>query len=154
MSQGRQCSRLIHSSRRRRTQPIFRLPDKTFPELDSGAPQRDDHVRNDTLQVSKYPVATFVAGNAPILTGNYTDGQSVSFQLPGSLTLHGVTRTVTFDMQGTLTAGTISGFGTTVIHIADYQMQPPQITSVVTVTIQKDIGLRLDFVAHANQCAS
>lgn len=122
--------------------------------LDSGAPQRDDHVRNDTLQVSKYPVATFVAANAPILAGNYADGHSVSFKLPGSLTLHGVTRSVTFDMQGTLTAGTISGFGTTVIHIADYQMQQPQITSVVTVTIQKDIGLRIDFVAHANQCGS
>ncbi len=122
--------------------------------LDSGAPQRDDHVRNDTLQVSKYPVATFVSAKAPILAGNYADGQSVSFKLPGSLTMHGVTRSVTFDMQGALSAGTISGFGTTVIHIADYQMQPPQITSVVTVTIQKDIGLRIDFVAHANQCGS
>jgi polyisoprenoid-binding protein YceI len=122
--------------------------------LNSGAPQRDDHVRNDTLQVSKYPVATFVAANAPILAGNYTNGQSASFKLPGLLTLHGVTRSVTFDMQGALAAGTISGFGTTVIHIADYQMQQPQITSVVTVTIQKDIGLRIDFVAHANQCGS
>ena len=120
--------------------------------LDSGSSQRDDHVRNDTFEVSKYPLATFVARDVQILTGRYTEGQVVSFKLPGELTLHGVTRPATFDVQGKLVGDTLTGSGTTVIHIADYHMQQPQITSVVTVTIQKDIGLRIDFVAQSTNC--
>jgi polyisoprenoid-binding protein YceI len=121
--------------------------------LDSGAPQRDDHVRNDTFQVDTYPLATFSAQDATVLSGRYTEGQTVSFQLPGNLTMHGVTRPVTFAMQGTLSRGTISGSGTTSIHIADWEMQQPEITSVLTVTIQPDITLAIRFVAHRGTCA-
>jgi polyisoprenoid-binding protein YceI len=120
--------------------------------LDSGSAERDDHVRNDTFEVSKYPFATFVAHDAPILTGSYTQGQTVRFKLVGDLTLHGVTRPVTFDVQGKLLGDVVTGSGTTVIQIEDYQMKQPEITSVVTVTIDKDIGLMIDFVAQRESC--
>jgi polyisoprenoid-binding protein YceI len=121
--------------------------------LDSGSAERDDHVRNDTFEASKYPFATFVAHDSPILTGSYTQGQTVRFKLAGDLTLHGVTRPATFDVQGNLLDDLVTGSGTTVIHIEDYQMKQPEITSVVTVTIDKDIGLMISFVAHRETCA-
>ncbi len=121
--------------------------------LDSGSAERDDHVRNDTFEVSKYPFATFVVHDSPILTGNYTQGQTIHFNLTGDLLLHGVTRPVTFDVQGKLLDDLVTGSGTTVIHIEDYQMKQPEITSVVTVTIDKDIGLMISFVAQRETCA-
>jgi polyisoprenoid-binding protein YceI len=121
--------------------------------LDSGSADRDDHVRNDTFEVSKYPFATFSAHDASILTGSFTEGQTVSFPLAGDLTLHGVTRPVTFEVQGKLLGDTVTGSGTTVIHIEDFQMKQPEITSVVTVTIDKDIGLAINFVAQRETCA-
>jgi polyisoprenoid-binding protein YceI len=77
--------------------------------LDSGAPERDDHVRNDTLEVNKYPYAIFTVMDAQALPGSYREGQMVSFKLRGSLTLHGVTRPTTFDMQGQLAKDMVRG---------------------------------------------
>lgn len=80
--------------------------------LDSGASERDDHVRSDTLEVNKYPYAIFSVMNARVLPGRYNEGQMVSFTLKGNLTLHGVTRPATFDMQGELTNNMVMGSAT------------------------------------------
>lgn len=121
--------------------------------LDSGSSDRDDHVRNDSFEVDKYPLATFVASSAPILAGSYSEGQDVTFKLAGNLTLHGVTRPVTFDMGGKLSKDTITGTGMTIIHIQDFGMKQPQITSVITITIGKDVTLAINFVAQRTTCA-
>jgi polyisoprenoid-binding protein YceI len=76
----------------------------------------------------------------------------VSFKLKGNLTLHGVTRSATFDMQGKLQGKTASGYGTTLVHLQDYQMQPPQTTSVVTITVSKDVTLTINFTAQRESC--
>jgi polyisoprenoid-binding protein YceI len=123
-------------------------------KLESGSADRDNHVRNDTLEANTYPYATFVAHHTTILTGTYTAGQRISFKLPGDLTLHGVTRPATFDLQGTLEGDTITGAGTTMINIADFGMKTPQITSIVPVTVDTHIALTITFVAHREQCLS
>jgi polyisoprenoid-binding protein YceI len=121
--------------------------------LDSGSSDRDDHVRNDTFEVSKYPFATFMADQTLVLAGSYVEGQSVTFPLSGALTLHGVTRPVTFAMHATLQGDTLMGSGTAHVHITDFGMKQPQITSVVQVTIADDIALSISFTAHATTCA-
>jgi len=121
--------------------------------LDSGSADRDDHVRNDTFEVSAYPFATYVADQSPVAAGTYVEGQSVRFLLSGALTLHGVARPVTFAMTATLQAETLTGSGTAHIHITDFGMKQPQITSVVPVTIADDIVLSIAFVAHSTTCA-
>jgi polyisoprenoid-binding protein YceI len=120
--------------------------------LDSGAPARDDHVRNDTFEVDKYPLAKFTAQSVTVLSAPYVDGQTLTFNLPGNLTMHGETRAVTFEMQGKATHGTIMGTGTTVVHIQDWNMKDPEITSVLTIAIQPDIALTIKFVAHEVTC--
>jgi hypothetical protein len=84
------------------------------------------------------------------LSGPYVDGQTLTFNLPGYLTMHGETRAVTFELRGKATQGTITGTGTTVVHIQDWNMKDPEITSVLT--IQPDIALMINFVAHQVTC--
>ncbi len=73
--------------------------------------------------------------------------------LRGALTLHGVTRPVTFAMNATLQGETLTGSGTAHVHTTDFGMKQPQITSVVHVTIADDIALSITFVAHSTTCA-
>ena len=120
--------------------------------LDSGAPERDEHVRNDTLEVNKYPYAIFTVMNAQVLPGSYTEGQTASFKLKGSLTLHGVTRPTIFDMQGQLTNDRVMGSATTLIHLQDFNMKTPMTTAAVTITVSKDITLTVHYIAQRESC--
>jgi polyisoprenoid-binding protein YceI len=120
--------------------------------LDSGAPERDEHVRNDTLEVNKYPYAIFAVMDAQVFPGSYREGQTVSFKLKGSLTLHGVTRPTTFDMQGQLADDRVMGSATTLIHLQDFQMKTPMTTAAVTVTVSKDITLTVHYTGQRESC--
>ena len=120
--------------------------------LDSGAPERDDHVRNDTLEVNKYPYAIFTVMDAQVLPGSYSEGQTVSFKLKGSLTLHGVTRPTVFDMQGQLANDMVTGSATTLIHLQDFHMKTPMTTAAVTITVSKDITLTVHYTGQRESC--
>jgi polyisoprenoid-binding protein YceI len=120
--------------------------------LDSGAPERDDHVRNDTLEVNKYPYAVFTVMDAQVLPGSYSEGQTVSFKLKGSLTLHGVTLPTIFDMQGHLANDMVMGSATTLIHLQDFHMKTPMTTAAVTITVSKDITLTVHFTGQRENC--
>lgn len=120
--------------------------------LDSGSSERDDHVRTDTLEVSKYPYAMFTVVNAQVLPGSYSEGQEVTFKLKGSLTLHGVTRATIFTMQAQLAGNTVSGFATTLVHLQDFNMKTPITTAAVTITVSKDITLSVQFSGQRESC--
>ena len=120
--------------------------------LDSGSSERDGHVRNDTLETNKYPFATFTVSKAQVLPGGYSEGQTVSFNLKGALTLHGVTRPATFAMQANLQGNTATGTGTTLVHLQDYHMKTPITTALVTITVSKDITLTINFTAQKESC--
>ena len=120
--------------------------------LNSGAPPRDAHVRDDTFEVTRYPFAMFVTDQSTTVAGTYVEGQSASFPLNGMLTIHGVTKPVTFAMTATLTGDTLTGVGTAQVKITDFGMKQPQITSDIPITISNDISLSITFVAHSTTC--
>jgi polyisoprenoid-binding protein YceI len=122
--------------------------------LNSGVAERDSHVANDTLEITRFPQATFSARSVRILAGTYSPGQPVTFELPGELTLHGVTRPATFSIQGALNGDGVTGVGSAAIQLSDYQMKPPQTTAVVTVTVDEHITLLIHFSAHRTGCGS
>jgi polyisoprenoid-binding protein YceI len=63
--------------------------------VDSNHAERDKHLRgSDFLQVDKYPKATFVSKK---ITAIEDDGEE--FDVVGDLTLHGVTREVTIEVE-------------------------------------------------------
>ena len=120
--------------------------------LDSGSTERDQHVRDDTFDTARFPLAVFTVAQSQIFSGNYREGQTVKFSLEGQLTLHGVTHPVTFAMQGKREAGAITGSGSVVVELQSFGMKDPQLTSVVPITIGKDIILAIQFTAAKEAC--
>jgi polyisoprenoid-binding protein YceI len=62
--------------------------------VDTGHQKRDEHIRNaDFLDVAQYPTITFVSKK-------FVKANSGKLKVMGDLTLHGVTREITVDLEG------------------------------------------------------
>jgi len=62
--------------------------------VNTGHPQRDDHLRGpDFFDVARYPAITFVSRQVIKADGN-------KLKVTGDLTIHGVTREITVDVEG------------------------------------------------------
>jgi polyisoprenoid-binding protein YceI len=73
-----------------------------------------------------------------------TAGQPVDISLPGTLTIHGVTKNVTATVHAQQTGGKVEVAGSVTIDMTDYGVTPPSVpfTTVDSqVTIEFDIFL-------------
>ncbi len=87
--------------------------------------QRDSQFNSRIMEVSKFPTATFKL-SSPVDIGTIpTDGASVTVKATGDLTMHGVTKSVTFDLTAKETNGRIGVVGSTPITFADYSIDNP-----------------------------
>src|SRR5207245_2528873 len=98
--------------------------------LQTDAARRDNYVRQNALQTDTYPYATFVSVSTQGLPANYSDGQTVHFQLVGNLTMHGKTNKEVFDVQGKVVGNTITGTATSTIYMTDFGIQPPNLANI------------------------
>jgi len=87
--------------------------------------RRDGQFSGRIMEVSTFPTATFEL-TAPVDLGSIpADGSSVTVKATGDLTLHGVTKPVTFDLTAKETSGRIGVVGSTEITFADYSIANP-----------------------------
>ena len=115
----------------------------------------DSDMRNRTIQnriletsdpANQY--AVFVAQSISGLPGNIAIGQKVSFNLTGNLTIHQVTRPVTFAVTATLTSATqLTGQAQATVRYSDFNIAIPNVPSVTGVS--DTATLALDFIAKA-----
>jgi polyisoprenoid-binding protein YceI len=120
------------------TQGQFTVDMATFRSDEGG---RDEQFKDRVMNVAKYPTSTFVL-TAPIDFGAVPpDGGKVNATATGALTLHGTTKSVTFDVQGTFKNGLIGVLGQIPVVFADWEIPAPSIGSIRT----EDNGL-LEFV--------
>jgi polyisoprenoid-binding protein YceI len=97
--------------------------DMTTVESDSG--NRDRQFQGRIMDTSKFPTSTFTL-TQPIDLGSVpAEGQAVTASATGDLTLHGTTKSVTFDVQAQMKDGTIQVNGTIPIVFADYGIPNP-----------------------------
>ncbi len=89
-------------------------------------PPRDVYFRDVALEVSKFPEATFTLSE-PVTAETPTLGKPQSFEADGELTLHGVTREVTAELQAVLTADGGQVSGSIPITFEDYGVQAPSL---------------------------
>ena len=76
------------------------------------------------------------------------DGDAVTFQIVGDLTITGITREVVFDVTATFLSGSqISGTATTEVMRADYELEIPSVSGVANVS--EEVRIEIDFVADA-----
>jgi len=101
--------------------------DIDMSSIDTNHAERDKHLRSDDFfDVEKYPKATFK-------TTSYADKGNGKGVLKGTLTLHGVKKAVTIDVDQVGTGpdpwgGYRRGFeGTTTLHLSDYDLKKAKI---------------------------
>ena len=115
--------------------------------LTSDDSRRDDRIRSRWLESASFPTATFTfTSMTGFPAGAYQEGEAVSFQLVGDLTIRDVTRPVTFAVTATLQGNTLSGTATTQILMSDFGVEPPNLLNILTVADETTITL--SFVAQ------
>lgn len=101
--------------------------------LKSDQTMRDNYIRQTTLQSETYPLAEFVITGTDGLNSPLQNGQPATFTLLGTMTIHGVTKPITFDTTATMNGGTLTGTATTAFTFEDFGMTPSNKANIVTV---------------------
>ncbi len=118
--------------------------------LQSDRSMRDNYVRRAILQTDQYPTATFVPTKVSGLAWPLPQSGPVTFQLTGDLTIHNVTKPVTWNVTGTIQngkTGQASGTATTTFTFEDFQLNQPRVP--VVLSVQDHITLELDLALQS-----
>jgi polyisoprenoid-binding protein YceI len=115
----------------------------------------DDFLRNNTIQGriletgdASNQFAIFTPKSISGLPSSVTVGQAFSFKITGDLTIHGVTRSATFDTTVTLESDSkLTGQAQTTIKYKDFNINIPDVPSVTGVS--DTVMLALNFTAHS-----
>ena len=102
-----------------------------------------DRIVSQTLSVQQFPQATFKADPFAIPAG-LESGQEVTLTVPGQLTIHGMTRSVTATIKAQLTGSTVQALGTIPTTMTDFGISPPALPITVVqpqVTIEFKLNL-------------
>jgi polyisoprenoid-binding protein YceI len=93
---------------------------------------RDEQFHGRIMETGTYPTATFTLTD-PIDLGSIPgDGEERTYEATGELTLHGVTRSVTFEVTGRITGSTFEVAGQIPITFADWNIENPSFGPVTT----------------------
>ena len=117
-------------------------------QLTSDEGRRDNYIRNNGLQSSKYPQATFKPTKVEGLPASVKPGDQLTLKVTGDLTVKQTTKPVTFDV--TLTAGQdkVTGTAAAEILLSDFGAGPIQLAMLQTEDKAK---LVFEFVALPTQ---
>jgi polyisoprenoid-binding protein YceI len=102
-----------------------------------------DRIVQQSLDVRSFSTATFTAQSVALPAGA-DSGQAVTVSVPGQLTVHGVTKTVTATIQLRVTGNTAQIAGTIATNMTDFGVSPPTIgftTVQSAVTIEFSLNL-------------
>lgn len=87
--------------------------------------QRDGQFQGRIMNTAVYPTATFKLTQPLVLSSVPTDNTVVDAKATGDLTLHGVTKSVTFDLKAQRDGANIKVNGAIPVVFADYKISNP-----------------------------
>jgi len=87
--------------------------------------QRDGQFNGRIMQTATYPTAAFKLTQPLVLSNVPSDSTVVSAKATGDLTLHGVTKSVTFDLTAQRDGANVKVNGTIPVVFADYSISNP-----------------------------
>jgi len=114
--------------------------------LDSGNGLRDTRMRNEFLQTDKYPSANFVLKSVdgfPAFTEWKEWGVQQKGKITGDLTVHNITRPVSFEANALYTGKELQLSGKGLIKMTDFGITPP---SLFLVTVEDTVTLEITAV--------
>jgi polyisoprenoid-binding protein YceI len=105
---------------------------------------RDEALHTFIIDSRTYPLVTFVPTDVNGLPAQIAVGETAVFTITGDLTLHGITRPVTFDCTAGLVSPTrLEGSAATTISRADFDLAIPRVTQVANVDEEFSIEIAL-----------
>lgn len=113
----------------------------------SDSDRRDKAIRDKWLESATYPMATFEPTSIEGLPETYEEGDEVSFEITGDLTVRETTSEATFDVDGTVEDDQIIGTATTLIQMTDFDFEPPDIAGILRA--ENDTKLTFTFLAES-----
>jgi len=119
--------------------------DLTTLRSDQG--QRDQFIKDNTLQTRRFPTAEFIPDKAGDIRLPLPESGEFTFTLAGRMTIHGTTKTVTFDVTAKRDGArlTATAKASPSWKFADFGMQQPRVASVLS--IEDDIRVEIALVA-------
>jgi polyisoprenoid-binding protein YceI len=100
--------------------------------VSSDRSQRDHQFQGRIMDTSSFPTATFALTKPITLSSDPSSGSTFTAQATGNLTMHGVTRTVTFTVTGKVAGATAQVNGTIPVTFADWNIPNPSFGPVST----------------------
>jgi polyisoprenoid-binding protein YceI len=116
-------------------------------ESDSGL--RDRRIRKEYLESSNFPEAVFVPSTLVGFPTDVVEGQPVTFEMSGDLTVKEITHSATWTVTATLDGDTLTGSASTTILMSTYDVGPINIAGFVET--ENEVLLTFDFVAVNTQ---
>ena len=84
-----------------------------------------DRIVQQSLNTSSFATAVFVV-NSVVVPAGAAAGQTVTVSVPGTLTIHGVTKEVTSNLQLRVSGSSAQIAGTIVTKMTDFGVKPPR----------------------------
>lgn len=106
----------------------------------TGISQRDSYFRDSTMEVAKYPNATFKLTKPLVLPDDLFDGKKVTVNAVGDLTIHGTTRSETVRLDVVFDGEAIQVAGSIPVTFSTYNITAPDLGFV---KVQKSGAIEL-----------
>ncbi len=113
-------------------------------QLTSDEGRRDNYIRNNALQSSQYPQATFKPTKIEGLPASAKPGDQLTLKVTGDLTVKQTTKPVTFDVTLQANQDKLTGTASAEIVLSDFDAGPIQLAMLQTEDKAK---LVFEFVA-------
>ncbi len=108
--------------------------------------RRDNTIRERFLESAKFPIVEFTPIEIQGLPESYQEGQPITFQVSGDLTVRDVTKPVTFEISFVGESDTITGEATTTILMSNFGFGPISIGGILNT--EDEVKVKFVFVAR------
>ena len=114
-------------------------------QFKSDSARRDNMIRQNWLESSKFPIAEFTPTEIRGLPEAYQDGREVLLQVVGNLKIRNAVKPTTFTVTVKLDGAMLTGTAATTILMTDFGFDPPSIFGILRA--ENEAHLELRFVA-------
>lgn len=113
--------------------------------LDSDSSRRDRFLRANTLKTDEFPIAEVAVTKVYGLVWPLPTSGHVGFEIVTDVTIHGVTKEITWKVESEITNGNISGIAKTSFTFGTFRLDIPRV--LIVLSVEDRIRLELDFNA-------